>query len=200
MAEKHLLANKVGKVENLDEFCVCCSKPVNKSEVELCIPRVELGFLGPLFPLYFKFFLYGMLTLFILFGVNVSNLMNNWGDDYCQTCSGTLYKLTLLNRSDLSVQATFNLASVLVLMLLNQLYFRSMRHSEAMIDSLNNTPSDYTLMISKLPKGEFSEEDIRELIDRFFKPFGKIRKIFDGATINNINMAYNISEFYDKLS
>jgi RNA recognition motif-containing protein len=37
-----------------------------------------------------------------------------------------------------------------------------------------DSPSDYTLMITNLPKGEFTEKDLRNLFDNFWdkKPLG----------------------------
>jgi hypothetical protein len=40
LVEKHRMANKVGITENLDDFCACCSKAVNKKDVALCLPRL----------------------------------------------------------------------------------------------------------------------------------------------------------------
>ena len=70
-------ANKVGIVMNFDDFCLCCGKPVNKTEVELSIDRAHLGFLGPLFPLYFDYIFYGVLICVFMFLVNIYSLYYN---------------------------------------------------------------------------------------------------------------------------
>ena len=84
MVKQHQKANSVGMISDLKEFCACCGKPVNKTAVKLSIPRRELGFLGPLFPLYFKYLLYCMLVCFMLFIINFYSLVANKNGDACQ--------------------------------------------------------------------------------------------------------------------
>jgi len=84
MAKQHQLANKVGMISDLKDFCACCGKPVNKTTVPMSIPRKELGFLGPLFPLYFKYLLYCILICCLLFVINIYSLVNNYNGKGCE--------------------------------------------------------------------------------------------------------------------
>lgn len=145
-------------ISDLKEFCGCCGKPVNKTNVPMSISRKEMGFLGPLFPLYFKYLLYCIFVCVMLFVFNLYALIANYNSSACsgsnyECGSGLVVKMSWINNLDQSLQSTLNMWSVILLLLANQLYFRSMRKSEDVIDSLHDTPSDYTLMISRLPPG-----------------------------------------------
>ena len=136
LLEKHYQANKVGTIANLDDFCICCSKPVNKNPVSLNIPRALMGFLGPLFPLFFNFIIYCILLSLIILLVNIyaiyrNNRSTNCIDPSYNCTSNSVIMSSLINNSDLNTQSLQNLICVIIILIANQLYIRQFRNQAA---------------------------------------------------------------------
>jgi len=66
---------------------------------------------------------------------------------------------------------------MVVIMISNQIYFKDLRLNRVIFDKLLSSPSDYTIMISNLPKTQYDHEDIIQLINGFVnKPLYEVFK------------------------
>jgi hypothetical protein len=88
---------------NID-VCECCGLPTENDLLELCCDKVDLGFLGPGFPLYYEFIhfcVYALLGVFLIHGV-YSIITNNKENDCIDGVPYNNLKSLLINISALS--------------------------------------------------------------------------------------------------
>ena len=92
------------------------------------------------------------------------------------------------------IQSWVNLASMLVVITSLHYYRIYQKRSAEEIDRDNISPSDYTIMISKLPKGKYDEKLVENTVMEFWNRVpheeGESKNI-----ITKIVLAYNISEY-----
>lgn len=80
---------------------------MNKNAVKLGIDREDLGFLGPLFPLYFKYVIYCTAVCVAMFVINFYPMIANYYGKACEDsiyykCKGSeLALLSMVNNLDL---------------------------------------------------------------------------------------------------
>ena len=88
----------------------------------------------------------------------------------------------ILHPGEYQIQSWINLGTALVIMISLHLFRRIQKRTEINSDISVNSPSDYSVWLSGLPKGKFTEEEIRDM-------FGK------DYVIKKVVMAYYIFDF-----
>jgi hypothetical protein len=64
IAKKHARSRDTGlAAKNCKELCVCCGFELERNKMKLCCDRMDLGFLGSGFPLFYNFIIW---CIFIL--------------------------------------------------------------------------------------------------------------------------------------
>ncbi len=84
IVKQHHLANKVGHIQKMDEFCPCCNKHTDKTPIPLSTHREDLGFLTPLIPLYLKYVVYCCIVCLFMFLINLIMIYWNYNGTTCQ--------------------------------------------------------------------------------------------------------------------
>lgn len=143
-----------------------------------------------------------MLILMFL-SIGIYAIVSNYKAGDCEsllniiTCSD-LNKISIPNKvlhSDLYYAQTWvNLGAIIIIMISLHKFRRVQKLTENECDRGLVSPSDYTIMISKLPPGKYNEEDIKRLIMEKI-PHASDQK--DNIQIKKIVLAYNISQFIE---
>lgn len=134
-----------------------------------------MAFLGQGIPLYFLMLRNVLVllstTLIVLGGYA---LYSNWTGSECSTgataCQVTAFnQLSILNKAthtnELQAQNYLVLSLIVVLILVMQYIRRSARMLESECDRLVDSPSDYSMIIRRLPN-DYKEEDIKAMIEQ----------------------------------
>jgi len=134
-----------------------------------------MAFLGQGIPLYFLMLRNVMLLLTVsLFVLGVFSLYSNYMGNECysgtSTCQVNIFdQLSILNKAShtfyLQIQNYLVLALVVVIIIIMHYVRWSARRLEVECDALVDSPSDYSMIIRRLPEG-YTEEDIREMVER----------------------------------
>jgi len=130
----------------------------------------------------------------------ISNYKANNCPQYPQIvqCSQEINLLSISNKLDSPdlyyIQTWVNFGAILLIMASLHKFRRVQKLTERECDRGLVSPSDYTIMISKLPPGKYNEKDIERLIMEKIMPSGDDDK--DSLiVIKKIVMGYNISKF-----
>ncbi len=107
IVDKHYKANQVGTLKNLDDFCPCCSKPVNKEKLSIWSKVNSLGFLGPLFPQYFNYMKYSITLILLMFLPSIYSVFYNISGNVC-----TEYMYSECGNSDVAKSSYINVANL----------------------------------------------------------------------------------------
>lgn len=89
-------------------------------------------------------------------------------------------------------QAWVNLGAIILIMISLHKFRRVQKSTERECDRGLVSPSDYTIMISKLPPGLYTENDIKKII---LEKIPQSQNEKDNIVIKKIVLAYNISDF-----
>jgi len=169
----------------------------------ICAENEELKFLGSGFPLFYNFLKYCMFILLVLLLSNgVYNLYTNYNGDFC-TENGDkeedgcklnwMSKLSLPNKmnnpSAMQIQQDLNLVSCFLIIVILLLFRRSQRRINAEIDELQNSPSDYTIMVRGIPTNK--DSDYNESLKNFFtNNIDPVKKY----NVTKVNLLWEIDE------
>ena len=91
-AKIHAMARRVSKEKKKDlnnpvdmKTCECCGYEIDRDDIPLNANIMELGFLGPGFPLFYNFIIYCIFILFCQLSIKGGyNLVTNIMSGYCQ--------------------------------------------------------------------------------------------------------------------
>jgi hypothetical protein len=177
--KKHRLASRIFKGTEEDKYdfnkCQCCGRSIGEETVAIpcCYdPAKELVYLGPGVPLMFIFTRMSMvlLTIFTLTFSLYAMITNFQGKSCDQStgCDSSIFvKLSIankiLNSSSINIQNYLLMAFILLFMFIFQFMIFVMRKADKKSDELINSPSDYSLLVSQLPRGS-TERDILEMV------------------------------------
>ena len=161
--------------------------------------RVDLAEFGTGYPLYFEFVFYCiiMLTIMLVF-LGLYSMISNYSTDDClqaeANCNAAYwYNLVsvpnkILHEYEYFVQTWVNLVTIVIIMISLHVFRRIQRLTEKECDRGLVSPSDYSIWLGNLPKGEYSEEDIRKLLMDH-------KEKFEDFNAKKIVLAYDITEF-----
>ena len=159
---------------------------------------------GSGYPLYFEFVFYCIIMLIImLLGQGIYGIVSNYKADDCYShydkivkCDYWVNKISIsnkLNSPDLYYAQTWvNFATIFLIMLSLHKFRRVQKLTERECDRGLVSPSDYTIIIQKLPPGKYNEKDIERLI------LDKIPTSSENnanVVIKKIVMGYHIAPF-----
>ena len=182
-----------GKIYKRDELCPCCKQLINKEKLSLwCHPK-EFSHLGASFPMFFQFIKFEILLLLISFGTSgVYGLVTNFLGNYCQTdlnfTSDFICKSSLMNKLDsldaLKQQSSANFLALMLMLIAIEYFRRSQRIIARDCQAKVPIPSQYSLMITNLPK-DCTKEDIEQFLQEK-KPFDEDIQIHYIYMVSNI--------------
>ena len=93
------------------------------------------------------------------------------------------------------IKSWLNFITICIILILLQLFRRHQRLTDREIDRGLTSPSDYTIMLTKLPIGEYDESDIRSFVKNLWEKENPNSKL----NIIKIIMAYKISHYIEIL-
>lgn len=96
----------------------------------------------------------------------------------------------ILHPNEYYTQAWVNFGTVIAVMFSLHFFRRMQKLTEYECDRGVTSPSDYSVWLSKLPKGQYSEEDVRKNFEQAAARGGE--SVFE---IKKVVMAFDISEF-----
>ncbi|KAL4435368.1 hypothetical protein ABPG74_022851 [Tetrahymena malaccensis] len=221
IANQHQLANMVG-YENKEskDLCVCCARQINKQKINFLCNLRDLSFLGSGYPLYFSFLKYCEVFLcLILLTSGGYNMLTNaiYGQD-CKESS----ELEGLNTSDVCkknwitvislgnkqeqktlmfVQEILNLATVIIIIILLQIFRRYQRKLDSECDEADISANDYALLFQNIPL-EFDainsdyDDDLKLFVEKeISKKLNQENPTPDQCLeVVKINLCYNLKE------
>lgn len=144
--------------------------------------------------------------IFFIFGIYA--IASNHSSDDCvyektECTNNFINSISISNKinhhDSYLVQTWVNLATVIVIMISLHIFRKVQRLTTNECDRGLISPSDFTIMIGKLPKNLFSEEDVKKTI------YDKLRLSFDeqkkgGDLIKKINLAYEINPLVENIT
>lgn len=163
-ANKHRLASRIFK--GLDgtetEECECCTRKVGVEEVETScnIEPTQLSFLGPGVPLFFHFLKSAIIILILMLLIfSAFCIYSNVSSSDCQTKSACISdgfnSLSIVNKESnslyLSIQSYLAVAFVVVSILFFHYIRVKARQLKQECDEIVDSPSDYAIILRKLP-------------------------------------------------
>jgi len=186
------------------KICECCGNGYDLEKISLCSSKSEMYHLGVGFPLYFDFIIYcGVLAIIMLLVSGIYNFVTNrdandcevnldWSRDDAQFCDlSKIASISLVNKRfsmhEMNVSNWFNLAAVVVMVISFQFYRRQSILTIEEVDNSQQTPADYTLAITNLPK-DATDEEVREFLEKKVFPEKKV-------DVAKIVRGYNITEY-----
>lgn len=235
-AEIHGMAKRVAQyvepVPDLDgmvkiDVCECCGLPTENDLLDLCCDKVDLGFLGPGFPLYYEFIhfcVYALLGIFFIQGLytiitnnrkndcldeitslGVKNLLNSIpaallnGKTLFPECHRDYVSVTSVANINSSpdiyyTQSWFTLGAVIVFLIALQALRRQQNLTEQECDRGLISASDYTIMVSDLPPGRYTKEDVERIITGLWER-GRHSSDNEKLIISKITLSYDISNY-----
>lgn len=205
------------QIERMGRLCPCCGIDTENKPFSLFCPPMDLVDLGEGYVLYFKMIIYFGIISICFYAINIYKIVANFKGDECKDTtldiSGSDLKAytsevlppchsdwvnphSIANyglRKDDLVERALMVAFLALFWLAMGFMYRKIMDICRDIDEANDTPCDWTLMITHLPPGQ-DEASIRE---HFLKD-AKLAKL-KNLEINKISIAYNLDE-YIKLS
>jgi len=166
----------------------------------ICCERTELAEFGTGYPLYFEFVLYCIVMLVIMFlCLGLYGLYTNYTAGDCYQLEANCDPSTFINlisipnkifhAEEYYYQTWVNLGTIIIVMISLHIFRRMQKLTENECDRGLTSPSDYSIWLSKLPKGEYTEADIRRIIEE------SVEGRHQNFEIKKVVMAFNISEF-----
>jgi hypothetical protein len=162
-AHQHRQANRIFKGKGKDdELCECCHRRIGGEPVELdCnINPKQLSFLGPGVPLFFLFLRCTMVLLLLMAVIFsafclYSNITSTDCSESGSCISDGFNVLSIVNKksnsSYLSIQSYLALLYVVVAILFFHYIRRKARMLEQECDEIVDSPSDYAIILRRLP-------------------------------------------------
>ena len=194
----------------IHRLCPCCGVDPESEPLPLCCDNMELGDIGAGYVLYFKLcILFGFIML-VFSVINAIKLIANLKGGYCISDTsktvnpylGLGYVVCNLDWITIHSIANYGVMNVdgaekdwiLVYFLVYWLALSFCRayltRTNKTIDNVNDTPSDWTIMVKGLPIDEPVEQ-----IKANFETFGALGKMV--CKIKKISLAYNCEEYND---
>lgn len=173
-------------------------------------PRSELSFLGPGFPLYFEFVVYCavILGIMIIFE-GIYNIISNSLQEACKetddTCSNSdINRISLSNKFNnhelYKIQCWVNFGCAVAILISLQIFRRMQRLTNRECDRGLLSPSDYSIMISHIPTNDYTEADIKKVLEDFWSKIPKSQEEEKkGYPFKKIVLSYNIGEYIDMI-
>ena len=213
LAIKHGVAKRVYKFISKKNYsgtlCPCCGLPQNGGELlPLCCDTSDFGHLGSGYVLYFSFFKFcvGILCC-ILLTVGIYSLKTNYQGNQCtsnensvKSCTPTLInQLSLGNKLDpeftelIIGQFVFGAVTLIVIMFCIGTMRIATRSIASKIEQKKISCSDYTVMITKLPKDSKHPLSTDEGLISWITSFSNRTITFE---VKKIVRSYDLSEFY----
>ena len=190
LVEIHYKANTVGLINfESTETCACCGLISDIKELPLCSNIRDISYIGNGYILYFSLIVYVAILLGLEFVVSLTQSYENYDRNACATYDGRylcqndiLTKISVANYGlEFPLRNRVTDAIYLVIAYLFIAVFKNkLTVQAAVVDMETDTASDFSIMVSHLPKSATKEE-----ITNFFK------KEFD-VTIVKVTLAYNV--------
>ena len=221
-AEEHGLANLCvdpSKTEldlqNAESYCVCCHMPNPKDDqwFEICCDNMDLGAMGPGFPLYFELIKkigFLMLFLTIIYFLPAAYMMYDAYNDlkgnlkpgdsiiglfsfgaFVQYLGEEGYEFLDHGKRKTYIGAVISLmAASVFLSLIYLVWMRSSLQKQALeLDIQAKTPSDFCIMGMNMKFNSYGPDDIeKEIRESFQRRYG--------IEVEYVNPAFSIDEFY----
>lgn len=150
-------------MEDTLEECECCGRRLGIPNLgtKYCYSDMELSFLGPGLPLFFVYIKVCILLLFMLSLVFCAYALGTnavcadcIGNDHCS--NSIMNRLSIVNKISqttfLVIQNFFLLGTVICFVFLMQIFRLWFRKIEMQCDIRIDSPSDYAVMLSRLPR------------------------------------------------
>lgn len=183
-------------------ICQCCGLSWDNEKIPICVPVRQLDQLGPGFPLYFKFVLFLILNLFLIFVISgiYSAIRNYFGDacekwmeqGYINECFPDIVRVfSISNRKVFTdhIEKGLNFFVFILLTILTVNFRGRMKILVKDIDKNQITPSDYTLLFNGIPQGE-TEASIKDFFEEFALKKEKVE-------VYQVSLVYKIGEYVD---
>ncbi|CAD8188436.1 unnamed protein product [Paramecium octaurelia] len=221
VARKHALARRTApdtKVHHDDdddeepkkpETCPCCGFEIERKEIPYCDDIKSLKFLGAGFPLFYNFLKFCILLLCLQSLVAIFNVLSNYDGEFCQqqtlntisqqmepNCQESIFlQLSIANKLNNSEVVVFiqkaNLIMLIIMIILLQLFRRHQKKLDNQIDESQLTPSDYTIMVTNIPKT--LNVNYRWELTNLFQNYAVSDNNFQ-ITVTKVVLVYNITE------
>lgn len=201
IAEMHGSSRRIykHKVDSIDanessQKCPCCNFPVTGEEFSLFCNPEELSELGASFPLIFKlskFLIFGLVAVcaFACLPCLIDNIMQGEDDWTHENSFNLLTPATFGKNYSASFWQPFLHVGICGLLVFYYMWIvKSIKEKSIEYDTINTTPSDFTLIVRGLPS-EYKQNELQEHIEKNFQ--GKNFKIV------LIVPTYKISEYVE---
>lgn len=192
----------------LGSLCPCCGLDRDLEKFELCAPIIKIADYGTGYVLLFTLIKFMAMLLVILIGINVYKVIKNLEGEFCFDSNDTVI-LNLVGFSNYCIKdwitthsiANYGLQRVdyydkiaMFVYLIGQIvlisaYYVYSTGLNIMVDKKNDTPSDWTIMLTGVDANQ-NDEDILAQFDR--------RQLRTGGTVlavEKINSTFKLDEF-----
>ena len=185
------------------KVCDCCGNAYDLKRLDVSCDRADLYHLGAGFPLYFEFIVFCVVLLILILLIGgIYDFVTNMIKDDCENNLGLvrnnrefcdlnrISRMSLLNKrfedNLLEIGNWLNFATVIVMLIAFQIYGKQSRLTAQQVDNSQQTPADFTIVISNMPK-DATDQEIKDYIEK---------KIFKGEVqVAKIVRGYDIGEF-----
>lgn len=185
-----------GSNKNYDDSCPCCSLSIGQPFSLFCSVS-ELGPLGSSIQLYFSFVKYLIIALLGVFLIacipcivdnSLQDKFEEWTDQKSMNII-TPGNYGFYDRNDVaSWQVILHVIACGILLAFYPWVLRKTKETSTEIDSVQTTPSDFTLMVKGLPE-DYTAEDIKAHIQEHF--------MHHKPEIINLVLAYDTNEYIE---
>ena len=163
--------------------------------------------MGPGLPLYFEFIIFAIFLLVTAFLIEgIFGLISNSGGNYCvneslstERCINNAISTTSIaniinDKQSYYIKSWLNFFTILIIFGFLQIFRRHQRLTDREIDRGLTSASDYSIMITKLPIGEYDEATLLEFVTQLWATENPKAK---PIRIVRIIIAYNISKYME---
>lgn len=203
--EQHQQANRIAQddPDSLD-VCLCCGFQVENKQIGLFCHLSSLKYFGVGVSQYYYLLRFcGILSVLIILPYLYA-MKANYEGGRCQTLDTEVYAScfwlsfsvkNLQSFEQSSYMIYVNMACVFIVMVSLVRYRYKDKERQKAMDRGVNSPSDYTIMVSKIPH-DFDDEALFHHLEHYFQENLKINKnIQDEHYINKIVFAHKISKY-----
>ncbi len=191
----HMKCTKIGKSIDVSkeedlkfEICPCCGF-VEHKEYDLKVPTKQISNYGPTIPLFFQFSKFIMIITAVLAVFGLYSQYATISANCSTTCSLDLNTLLNIEKREKDadhsrIAPLIHLATVLSIVVLLLVFYRSQFRLAQSIDEGMVSPSDYTLMLDNIPSHLKEEKDLEAYVQLYF-----LKHKLDSVQVEKINYA-----------
>ncbi|EGR32765.1 hypothetical protein IMG5_070910 [Ichthyophthirius multifiliis] len=171
---------EIGDENQIQDICQCCGYEINRKPINLWVNLIDIGFLGPGFPLFYNYLKNCVVMLTFLFLIQgIPNIIIHSQGTFCHSSSLKAFKhseqqkehpkkkfieycvensvvkyslANIINQQGHESFAIWSLLAMIVQLILTVYFRKQQKDMDNVVDEENVTPADYSVFVANIPK------------------------------------------------